>query len=62
MFCLAVGLQQGMVWFVPRYAVTLRKKMVSKNIPGGIRTQEVNQIISDVSTNMIVTVLVFRVP
>jgi len=62
LFGLAVGLQQGMVWFVPAFALTMIHKMVSKNTRGGIGMQEINQIMSVISTNMIIAVLAIGLP
>jgi hypothetical protein len=62
LFCLAVGLQQSMVWFLPAFALTLIHKMVSNNTRSGIGMQEINQIMSIVSTNMIIALLVIGLP
>ena len=51
-----------MVWFLPAFALTLIHKMVLNNTRSGIGMQEINQIMSVVSTNMIIALLVIGLP
>ena len=63
LFSLAISMNQQVVWVVPQFAMAMLHKMFKgNNRGGGLGMQEINQIISLLSSNMIIALMLVVIP